>query len=201
MRRKDDEKEQRIRNAVIEITLEEGFGGASISKIAKRANVSPATVYIYYENKESMLQSIYVDGAEELYNYLLEGLTFESHGEEIIEKLIRGYFDFMIEHSNLLGFITQFSSSPALVHKCSDIKSLGNVIELLQNCIDTGVFRQCKAINAYGMIINPVKMLVAGRLASPKENCSACSDFEKYTETLLQELIELTQRALLAEYK
>ena len=52
MRRKDDEKEQRIRHAVIELMLQEGFNGTSIAKIARLAGVSPATVYIYYENKE-----------------------------------------------------------------------------------------------------------------------------------------------------
>ena len=51
MRRKDDEKEQRIKEAVIEVVLAEGFGGASISKIAKCAGISRATVYIYHENK------------------------------------------------------------------------------------------------------------------------------------------------------
>ena len=49
MRRRDDEKERRIKDAVIELMLEEGFHGTSISKIARKAEVSPATVYIYYE--------------------------------------------------------------------------------------------------------------------------------------------------------
>ena len=58
MRRKDDEKEQRIRRSVITLMLKEGFNVTSIAKIAKMAGVSPATVYIYYENKEDMLQDI-----------------------------------------------------------------------------------------------------------------------------------------------
>ena len=35
MRKKDDEKEYRIRQAVIELMLKEGFYGTSIAKIAK----------------------------------------------------------------------------------------------------------------------------------------------------------------------
>ena len=49
MRRKDDEKQRCIKNAVVQLILEEGFQGASVSKIAKSAGVSPATVYIYYD--------------------------------------------------------------------------------------------------------------------------------------------------------
>ncbi len=46
MRKRDDEKEKSIKEAVIKLILEEGFHGTSISKIAKVAGVSPATVYI-----------------------------------------------------------------------------------------------------------------------------------------------------------
>ena len=52
MRKKDDEKQNNIKKAVIKLILEEGFQGTSMSKIAKEAGVSPATVYIYYQNKE-----------------------------------------------------------------------------------------------------------------------------------------------------
>jgi AcrR family transcriptional regulator len=60
MRRKDDEKQKNIKEAVIKLILKEGFHGTSISKIAKEAGVSPATVYIYYENKDMMLQDIII---------------------------------------------------------------------------------------------------------------------------------------------
>ena len=58
--KRDDDKEKSIKEAVIKLILQEGFHGTSISKIAKAAGVSPATVYIYYENKEVMLQGIYI---------------------------------------------------------------------------------------------------------------------------------------------
>ena len=68
MRKKDDEKQKRIKNAVMHLILEQGFAGTSISKIAREAGVSPATVYIYYENKEEMLKDIYIEYSEE-YKY------------------------------------------------------------------------------------------------------------------------------------
>ncbi len=74
MRRKDDEKEYRIRHAVIELMLKEGFYGTSIAKIARPADVSPATVYIYYENKEEMLQDIYLETLRNVFYYLTQGI-------------------------------------------------------------------------------------------------------------------------------
>ncbi len=59
MRKKDDKKIEFIKKAVIKLILEFGFHGTSISKIAKKAGVSPATIYIYYENKDIMINEIY----------------------------------------------------------------------------------------------------------------------------------------------
>ncbi len=186
MRRKDDEKEQRIKEAVIEVVLAEGFGGASISKIAKQAEVSPATVYIYHENKESMLQSIYVECAEELYEDLIRGVQGEQDGEIIIENLIREYYKFMIHHEKLFSFVEQFGSSPALTHKCSQISGINKIMCLLQKWQETNIFRSYNAINVYALLFHPVKMLAAKAILCNVD-----------TTQLLEELIHITQETLL----
>jgi AcrR family transcriptional regulator len=71
MRQKDEEKKESIKQAVIKLILEQGFHGASIAKIAREAGVSPATVYIYYANKDDMLREIYEEYADQAYFYLL----------------------------------------------------------------------------------------------------------------------------------
>ena len=107
MRRKDDEKEQRIRHAVIELMLQEGFNGTSIAKIARLAGVSPATVYIYYENKEEMLQDIYLEYSEEVFDYLLKGIDRNMSSAQMIETLIRRYYRYMTLHPEAFCFVEQ----------------------------------------------------------------------------------------------
>lgn len=102
MRRRDDEKERRIKDAVIELMLEEGFHGTSISKIARKAEVSPATVYIYYESKEDMLQNIYLEYSEEVYDYLLARVRPNMDGSQLVETLIREFYAYMVNHQRLL---------------------------------------------------------------------------------------------------
>ena len=60
MRYKDEQKQDAIIQATIQLVNEIGFAASSVSKIAKQANVSPATLYIYYTNKEDLLVSTYV---------------------------------------------------------------------------------------------------------------------------------------------
>lgn len=188
MRRKDDEKAQRIKEAVIEVVLEEGFGGASISKIARRAGVSQATVYIYHENKETMLRTIYIECAEELWEYLILATQGLRDGEHIIEALICGYYRFMTKNRKLFGFVEQFASCPALTHDCCQIESFGKMMGLLQKWQEEAIFKPYHVSNIFGMIFNPVKMLAAQDLACQAES-----------EELLWELIHIIQTAVLSQ--
>lgn len=188
MRRRDDEKEQRIKEAVIEVVLAEGFGGASISKIARCAGVSPATVYIYHENKESMLQAIYLECAEEMYGALLSSVQGKQNGHQIIESLIMSYFQFVMEHEKLSSFVEQFASSPALTHNCSEVKGFTKMMELVEKWQEEHIFRPYNTINVYALLFHPVKMLAAGAIS-----------YHADATELLKELIQITQAALLVE--
>lgn len=92
MRRRDDEKEQRMKDAVIEVVLAEGFGGASASKITKCAGIASATLYIYYDSKERMLQSVYKECAEERFDVLLSGVQGETDGK-LLKALLQAIFN------------------------------------------------------------------------------------------------------------
>lgn len=53
------------RNALVKATIElvnnSGFHATPMSKIAKMANVSPATIYLYFENKQDLINQVYIE--------------------------------------------------------------------------------------------------------------------------------------------
>src|SRR5690348_11655773 len=55
MRTRDELKEQVIRQKALEMIVGEGFDGFSMQKLAKAADVSPATIYIYFKDKEDLI--------------------------------------------------------------------------------------------------------------------------------------------------
>lgn len=61
MRHKDEYKQKAIIDATVKLVNETGFAAASVAKIAREAGVSPATLYVYYKNKEDLLVSTYVE--------------------------------------------------------------------------------------------------------------------------------------------
>ncbi len=186
MRRKDDEKERCIKEAVIKIILQEGFHGASISKIAKMAGVSPATVYIYYENKENMLQDIYIEYSEKIFGYLQARINIGMGGPQMIELLMRSYYDYISEHRAVFSFVEQFSNCPSLVEGCSDRRGVCYIYNLLAHMKRSRMVRNYNDDTLLAIIFNPVKAIASNVQKNESERAS-----------MLQEMIEIIQEAIL----
>lgn len=186
MRRKDDEKEKSIKEAVIKLILQEGFHGTSISKIAKAAGVSPATVYIYYENKEVMFQDIYLEYSEEIYEYLLDKLKNARNGNEFIEILVKEYYIYIKENDEVFHFVDQFSSCPALVSQCSVGKGINSLIKLLEEMKGRNILKDFKNENLIAMLFSPIKNIAINK----------CIEEVQRVE-LLREMTRIMQEALL----
>lgn len=186
MRKKDDEKQNNIKKAVIKLILEEGFQGTSMSKIAKEAGVSPATVYIYYQNKEMMLQDIYLEYSEEAFNYLLSKITISMDGKQLIEMLIRSYYDYIKDHEDIFHFVEQFSSCPALSNRCEVMKEIHRIYNLFDDMKHKKVIKNYRNNNILAVIFSPVKTI----------SNNHCNSEEEKSE-MLQEMIKIIQDALL----
>lgn len=55
MRVRDELKIQQVYRKAVELIVSEGLNGFSMQKLAKAAGVSPATLYIYYKDKDDLI--------------------------------------------------------------------------------------------------------------------------------------------------
>ena len=55
MRLRDEDKRQRIKEAMVSLILREGIDGTSVSKIAREAGVSTSTLYRYFPTKDDII--------------------------------------------------------------------------------------------------------------------------------------------------
>jgi len=186
MRKKDVGKEKSIKEAVVKLILEQGFHGTSISKIAKEAGVSPATVYVYYENKEIMLRDIYIEYSEKILDYLLSRICEEMDGPELIEILTRGYYTYIQEHGEIFHFVDQFSNCPALASQCSQQKSINNLNLLLEDMKKKRIIKNFRNDNLIAIIFFPIKSIAIKQCIGEVEQVE-----------LLEEMITIIQDALL----
>jgi len=77
MRPRDENKELLIRQKAIEMVVENGLGGFSVNKLAKAAGVSPATIYIYYKDKDDLITKLCVDVAGKMMDYSFKDFSPE----------------------------------------------------------------------------------------------------------------------------
>ncbi|GAB4147633.1 MAG: fatty acid metabolism transcriptional regulator FadR [Ignavibacteriales bacterium] len=102
MRVKEGNKEKDILEAAIKIFAEDGYHNAKISKIADTARVATGSVYVYFKNKEDILQKIFEDLWEKLFNELNSLSTNKNLSPiEKIDSMIDLVFDVFTENSNL----------------------------------------------------------------------------------------------------
>ena len=60
-----EERRKQIMQVALELIAEEGFSNVTISKIAKRADISKGLMYNYFESKEQLILEIMISGINE----------------------------------------------------------------------------------------------------------------------------------------
>ena len=73
MRARDPQKEQAIREQALDTIVRHGFDGLSMQKLAKEVGVSPATIYIYFENRDDLILSLYREESRKMAEATLDG--------------------------------------------------------------------------------------------------------------------------------
>ena len=186
VRTKDLDKQRRMKEAMVRLILREGIDGASVSKIAREAGVSPATIYIYYSSKEEMLSEVFQEYAHQGYRYLMHRLRPGMEAGELIEAIVRGYFEYTVQYEEVFSFVEQCSRCPTLSQRVSEEECCGELFSLLHEYQSRGQLRPWSDPNLAAILFSPVRFLALNR------------DREAQTpEAQLGELIEMLRRVLL----
>ena len=112
MRVKDEKKEKAIFDAAVRLITENGLADTSMSKIAKKADVSPATLYIYFENKEDMLGKTYTHVKREMAAALGKDLKPALSVGEAFKIIWNNFYKYALKNEVRFSFTEQFANSP-----------------------------------------------------------------------------------------
>ncbi len=111
MRKKDFHKQEAIIAAAIQVVNQIGFAAASVAKIAKEAEVSPATIYIYYENKEELLKSTYIEIKRRMGEEICRNINDTISIKENLKNIWKSGLGFISENREAFLYAEQFSNS------------------------------------------------------------------------------------------
>lgn len=148
MRHKDENKNQAIFDSTIQLINEVGLVDISMSKIAKRAGLSSATIYVYYQNKEDLLLKLYLNVKEKLSRNMVLNIHEGLDAKELCYTFMKNSLAFMIENKDWFLFLEQFSTSPFMNKFYEDddtVPIFESLIRYFEKGIQNGKLKQVEA--------------------------------------------------------
>lgn len=137
MRRKDENKRDAIFRATIELLNQIGFSDISMSKIAKHAQVSSSTIYVYFDNKDDMLRKVYLHVKEKMSRQMTQRVDVSRSIRGAYRQIMTDLLDFIRNNRDEFLFLEQFTASPMLnrllLQESSDL-----AIHTLHELVDRG---------------------------------------------------------------
>jgi len=112
MRTRDEQKIESVYKEALKMIVKEGFEGFSMQKLARAAGVSPATIYIYFKDKEDLLLQLYRKVKEEYFEYIMKGFDPEMNFATGLEVQWRNRSQYLIKRPDVGHFMENLTFSP-----------------------------------------------------------------------------------------
>lgn len=143
MRVRDENKKDAIFSATIDLINEKGFANLSMSQIGKKAGVASSTIYVYFENKEDMLNKVYLNVGEKLRETVSRNIDQSAPIRQVMEQVIRNILDFAMEHTAAFFFLEQFANASIPGETCvlDTVKMLKPVFDVIERGQREGVLK------------------------------------------------------------
>ncbi len=105
MKNKANEKYYRIINAATKIFAKKGFFQAKVSDIAKEAKVADGTIYLYFENKDDILISLFEEQMTKVLENMRTQISEEKNAIKKIEKFALNHLKLIELNKNVAEVI------------------------------------------------------------------------------------------------
>ncbi|WP_299247906.1 TetR/AcrR family transcriptional regulator [uncultured Lacinutrix sp.] len=154
------------RNALVKATIElvnnNGFHATPMSKIAKMANVSPATIYLYFENKQDLVNQTYIDVKAEYTKYAFKDFDTNLPVEKGFELIWKRIADFKLKECENAMFLAQCDNTPMIdeLSRQQGIKHLQPLLDLWTRGRKEGIIKPMSDYLLYAYSINPLSFLM-----------------------------------------
>ena len=136
MRIRDKKKYNAIIKSSIQLINKLGFSGISMAKISKKAKVSPATIYIYFENKEDLFIKIYSDIRRKMGRAAMDGLDEKKTIEEQLKSLWHNYLTYAVTHIDFFIYRENFERTSMMKKvKLNDFELFNYITDMIQSGI------------------------------------------------------------------
>jgi AcrR family transcriptional regulator len=199
--RKDREKERRRQQIIIaakRVFSEKGFSKATMEDIAKEAELSPGTLYLYFKNKEELYASLSLRILQYLHIRVTHvnkeaGLT----SNQKLRALTEAMFDVYDFEPLIILNMFQLQSSEILMNLSESLlgeikelsqKSIGAIAKIFKEGMEQGIYIDCHPVALADIFWSMFSGVVLWEAS--KKSISPDKDYLKSTLATAFELFE-----------
>lgn len=142
---KSKDKFSSIIDAALEVFGEKGYYNATISEIARMANVSEATIYEYFGSKEDLLFAIPLEITTQAVEFLELMSLYIKGAENRIRAIVYGYYNLYKDNPDYSSLVLLDLKHNRKFMEAEGYKavkrSAGFILEALKEGMESGEFR------------------------------------------------------------
>ena len=162
IRKKCLKKRTSLLNATLHLVINNGFHDAPMSKIAKLAEVSPATIYIYFENKQDLINQLYLEIKASFSKYAFNNYDNTQTVKDGFKIIWNNIAHFKLNQVEESAFLSQCDNAP-IIDKESREKGLLHLqplLDLWERGKKEGVIKPISPYLLYAFSIYPLGFLM-----------------------------------------
>lgn len=169
MRLRDKKKYNAIVKSSIRLINKLGFSGISMAKISIEAKVSPATIYIYFENKEDLFIKIYIDIRKKMSQAAMNELDGNKNIEEQLKLIWNNYLTYALLHIDFFIYRENFERTTMMKKvQLNDFELFNYITDMIQRGIDENCIKNLNSTLlttfAFTPIVTLIKLHFEGRI-------------------------------------
>lgn len=145
MAKRTGDKYDAIIDAAVRVIAEHGYHNAQVAKIAREAKVADGTIYLYFENKDDVLISLFTEKMGKFVSEAKQVLKQIDSPIEQLREIIRLHFE-ILEQDYKLAIVTQIElrqANPKIRKRINAVlkKYLDVIDRVIEEGIKQGMFR------------------------------------------------------------
>lgn len=143
-KRERENRKNAILKAARRLFFEKGFKTVTVESIARKAELSKGSIYLYYNSKEEIYTQILLNDIDKFHNHISNILQTPSSASEALTRLADIYVDFFLNDRELFRILMTFMLHTTDMNLPEDlnnhiIKTTNKTIDIIEQVFKYGV--------------------------------------------------------------
>lgn len=108
----EQSKRDRITEAALKLFIEHGFHNTSTANISKAAGVATGTLFLYFPNKEALINALYKEAKGQLGEVMKPGFPATADTRSKLKHMWQKASEWALANNDAFRFIHMYKSSP-----------------------------------------------------------------------------------------